>query len=155
MPDTTTLTPEQQAANLPPEVKARVLTLADGESREVTRTWPDGAWDCPYCTAPSSAASAKCENPGCTANMTADQLAATRQRHAAEDAHREEADRIQRFNYRMRLESAQAEDELWEDLAREAAERGACVTCLRNSHWRSGRENAKFVRHRTSNYHDN
>lgn len=134
--------------------RPRVLTLADGESREVTKVWPNGAWDCPYCSAPSSATSTRCENPACTANMPADRLAETRQRWADEAERREQAERIQRFNYRMRLESAQAEDELWEDLAREAGERGSCLICLRNSHWRSGPDQAKFVRHRTPDYHD-
>jgi Bifunctional DNA primase/polymerase, N-terminal/SNF2-related domain len=152
----------QDTGNQPVMTPPTALTLADGQMRPVTKTWPDGSYACPWCESPAGTpgeARAEwdrgCANPACRVNMSAEQLAASRQREADEAARWQQAESIRRFNMRMAEEREQSEAELWDSLAAEAQERGACLTCLRTSRWRSGRDQAKFVRHRTASYHAN
>jgi hypothetical protein len=134
---------------------ARVV-LTDGETREITKRWPDGSYSCPYCESPVIAGRHRsewdrgCENPGCTVNMTAEQLAAFRQREAAQAERRREREALDASLARMAEDRRREEAELWAKVAAEATERGACLECLRRSCWRS---HPKFVRHRTAHHH--
>jgi hypothetical protein len=144
------------AAGQTPQVAPARVALADGETREITKRWPDGSYSCPYCESPVIAGRHRpewdrgCENPGCTVNMTAEQLAAWRQREAAQAERRREREALDASLTRMAEDRRREEAELWAKVAAEATERGACLDCLRRSCWRS---HPKFVRHRTAHHH--
>jgi hypothetical protein len=129
------------------------LSLVDGESCPVTKTWPDGAFGCPFCESPCPAGGTGCTNPGCRVNMTADQLAAARRRDAEEGERKRSAQDIADFVARQANERRAREAALWEELTAEAERRGACMQCLSESDWRGDRERAKFVRHRRADFH--
>ncbi len=137
--------------------KPEVIGLADGQTRQVTRRWPDGSWACPWCESPAMAGEALaewsrgCPNPACPVNMSADQLADSRRREEAEAARRREAESISKFMADQAAEGRQREADLWIAAEAEAQKRGACIQCLRKSGWRSGRP--KFVRHRSEDHH--
>jgi len=92
-----------------------------------------------------------CPSPACWANMTADQLAAARQRDEAAAARRRERERLEQWTEEQRAERQRREDELWTQLAAQAARLGACMQCLRASPWRSG--SPRLVRHRRPDFH--
>ncbi len=133
------------------------LSLADGETRPVEKTWPDGSYECPFCGSPGNRPGqpAGCPNPGCMVNMNAAQLAAARERHAAGDARKRHNASIARFEARQAEERHKADAALWDELAAQAAQRGACLQCLAESDWRGDRRRARFIRHRKPGYHAN
>lgn len=145
---------EVEPLPLPPAAVA----VADGETRQVTKTWPDGSYACPFCESPVVAGAARtdwdqgCPNPACRVNMAAEQLAGARQRDAEQQADDDRRRRISESIARATAEDRQREAELWAEVSAEAEKRGACLECLRKSYWRSGQP--KFVRHRTANYHE-
>lgn len=77
---------------------------------------------------------AGCPSPACVVSMTAGQLAAWRERQRLAAARQRDREAARQLND----ERQQAQDELWERLASEAAAQGACLRCLRRSPWTSG-----------------
>lgn len=110
----------------------------DGEPEQPPRPYPAdyaAAW-----------AAGGCPSPACLVNMTAEQLAGRRQEEEAAGRHR----RVLESAGRQTLARDQERDELWQRLAAEAGEKGACLHCLRRSSWTSGQP--KFTRHRTPGF---
>ena len=122
------------------------ITTVLGDSREAKRTYPDGSFDCPYCTYPIIAPVTQCSNPWCEAHpkLSAEALIAIR---ADKAAHAAEVSRWEAMN-RIRIAAAAQRAEAhrqWErEQVAEAKRRGACLRCLFQSGW----ERVKFIRHR-------
>ncbi len=74
-------------------------------------------------------------------------------RHAAEDARKRHNASIARFEAGQAEDRRKAEAALWDELAAQAAQRGACLQCLAASDWRGDRRRARFIRHRKPGYH--
>lgn len=89
-----------------------------------------------------------CPSPACLSNMTDGQLAAYRERQESAAARQRDREAVQQLAENRRRER----DDLWERMAAEAAEQGACLHCLRKSSWGSGRP--RFIRHRIADFHD-
>ena len=145
---------DAKGVNAPAQVD--VISLADDETRPITRRWPDGSWACPFCESPVIPGRPRpdwdqgCPNPACRVNMTAGQLAEAQRDDAAREARRREQAALDEFHRRQREERERADAERWAQVAAEAARRGACEECLRKSYWRTS---PRFVRHRRPDYH--
>ena len=126
---------------------AHLVTDVLGRQLEVTHTYEDGAYDCPFCSYPVLSKEAGCRNPACPANPSrpSNEVAA---QVAAAEARQAEDERRQR-----EIEAATARFESWRqerkrrlvEVEAEARRRGACLTCLRRS---SQESRPKFVKHR-------
>lgn len=124
-----------------------VVTLVSGESREITRVWADGAYECPWCWYPVRADEAECGNPACDTRLDAAGLAARRAEQAARVQAAEREASLRRWEAERRAEREAAETALWAELSGRASDAGECIACLRRSYWRSS---PRFVRHRDS-----
>jgi hypothetical protein len=118
------------------------VTLADGESRPVDRTWPDGSWECPWCWSPVRA-----EEPACDTMLGAAGLAARR----ADQQRREEEEQRERgwqeYRVRAAAERAAARDAAWAEVSASAQAAGQCLRCLRRSDFeRAPRSSATVTR---------
>jgi hypothetical protein len=131
----------------------REMAIATGETRPITQTWPGGGFNCPWCGGCNPPAATHCNNPACWASQyaNADLIRAEQARRviAARDveARRAAAESATRAHVNRQA----AESKRWAEFQAEANERGACVTCLRKSDWRSSRP--KFVKHRSPDHH--
>lgn len=123
------------------------LTDLLGEERPVRRTYPDGSFDCPFCSSAVPTPAARCANPWCSASV--DALAhpesAPSFRKRAERLAREEVERTRR-----RRDNEAAMRRIGEDrAAREAAESNllARVQAARGC-WRCSSRLGRVTRHR-------
>jgi hypothetical protein len=130
------------------------VVLVTGESRPVEKTYLEGWIDCPWCGAAWDTVGDgdTCPNPGCTASRWADEeyVVATLARVAAEEAERCRRERDAERARRDFEAQRDADARLLASLRDEAAERGQCDTCLRNSDWR---RRPRLVRHRNPDFH--
>lgn len=133
----------------------RVVRLADGSGRKVQRTWPDGAYDCPWCHSPVPAgvrlSGLPCPNPGCVVNMTTEQLRLWRAHLAQRAADERDREAIGRFNAEMARKRGEEEERLWAEVEAQRVARGGCLLCLQRSRWCSGQPH--IVRHRNPDHH--
>lgn len=132
---------------------ARVV-LATGDERTAGYVFDDGAINCPWCGGAWSADDETCPNPACLASRWADEpfVRETFASWDAERQRREENGRILAFAQRQREAEQTSETRAWPAARVEAETRGACLTCLRKSSWRSGRP--RYVRHRWADFHE-
>lgn len=133
------------------------VTTIDGETREVTRTWPDGSWSCPFCSAANGPDihvgpwDGPCANPGCIVGGagTAERVAEIRLRRAQEAeraSQRAWLHKLQEEERTTRQESRQAAVDAFRA---EAQDRGYCLECWgRSTQWGMWLDRAKKVRHR-------
>ncbi len=134
------------------EVRPRVCTNVLDEIREITRTYPDGSFDCPFCLAAVIAPAARCSNPWCSACDYAMSDPERTRPAFAERRRKEEAERLRQQEEKARRESVaraaeerhQAHEQWERDTYAEARRRGACLRCVIAPGW----ERAKFVKHR-------
>jgi hypothetical protein len=131
---------------------SRVMRIATGETRPITRVWPDGAYTCPWCGAANNAAAQQCRNPACWASpwATADGVRAEQERRARIDGEAAERRRAATAAAEAAERTREADRLLWQRRLDEARTRGACIDCLRASHWRV---EPRFVRHRRPDFH--
>lgn len=131
------------------------MVLATGDSRPIEHWFGDGAhFSCPWCGTGQAADEDVCPNPMCVASRWADEeyAQASLAGQAAEDERRRQAQRLSESIDRSREARESARRAAWEAVATEAAERGACLICLRKSPWES--DHPRFVRHRSPDFHD-
>jgi hypothetical protein len=133
---------------------ARVMRLVTGEARPIVKVYPDGAFNCPWCGAANDAGAEHCANPGCWASShaDADQVRAAQQQYAQAQAAVAQRQADIATAARMAQEARNAEEQLWQKVSADAAEHGACLTCLRRSPWRASRP--RFIRHRRADFHE-
>jgi hypothetical protein len=86
-----------------------------------------------------------CANPACLVNMTAERLAAWRQRQADAAAERDRQQRLSASLAEAAQRRQQEQDEKWAKLSSAARVAGQCVACLAASYWES---RPKLIRHR-------
>ncbi len=132
---------------------ARVMRLITGEARPIVKVYPDGAFNCPWCGAANDADAEHCANPGCwaSAHADADQVRAAQHQYAQAQAAATQRQADIATAARMAQAARDVEQQLWQKVSAEATERGACLTCLRKSAWRTTRP--KFLRHRRPDFH--
>lgn len=126
-----------------------LISLATGETREVTTVYPDGHHSCPWC-GDNLATADRCPNPGCLRNQPVEQVRARQAAQARRDA---DAAVRQQATATVRDAAEERERERtrdWVRWATEAQKRGSCMTCLEES-FRRGRP--RLVRHRTPDFH--
>lgn len=133
------------------------VTTIDGETREVTRTWPDGSWSCPLCGAANGPDirvgpwDGPCANPACLVGGggSAENVARVRLQRAQEAeraSQRAWLHKLQEDERIDRQESRQAAVDAFRD---EAREHGYCLECWgRSTQWGMWLDRAKKVRHR-------
>lgn len=137
-----------------------LITIADGETREVARTWPGGAWDCPFCSSPNDPGEEfyqrrgwdrPCANPACLAggNGSPEAVAAYRVAEARRAAELADAGRRNRAMAAYAEASRQRREAAVDAARAEQAAAGWCWACW----WRStggGRFDSRErkVRHR-------
>ena len=136
------------------------MTIIDclGREREPTTIYPDGSYNCPFCSAavtPVMAAFAdrKCPNPACFARggIGVPSFPVERAREILAELAREECERKKREDFaRWQAEYAKQrraqENARMNAITHEAWTRGACVRCALDSA-RFSRP-AKYIRHR-------
>ncbi len=130
-----------------------VVTLATGDSRQITKFYDGGYVDCPWCGGSWPPGETSCPNPACLAygRATEDEVRDTLARWAADAAERERRTREAALAAQLAQEKHEADAQLWNGLAAEAKQRGACLDCLRRSRWRDA---PRFVRHRRADFHE-
>lgn len=131
----------------------RTVTDVLGRSRDIVRTYEDGAYDCPFCAYPVQPGQPHCENPACPANQRRDAAQVAAQVAAAE-ARQAETERRQREHEAAmsRLEASRNERQRrLADLEARARGMGACLTCLQRSAWDY---KPRFVKHRSKCPHE-
>src|SRR5437899_1892762 len=115
-----------------------------GREREVSRTYPDGSFDCPFCSYAVIAErqETRCSNPWCSASSycfntdgTPRQESADRMRAKIAEEQRRQAEEEQRRASHQatmrRLEEDRRAHQEWEQATiTEARKRGACVRCV-------------------------
>jgi len=118
-----------------------------GHTRDVARHYPDGSWDCPFCSHPVIVPRDMCENPWCVAHPAMPHAAA-RTVYAAEAA-RAADEAYRKRNHeaamaRIAEEQTRRQREA-EAIDSEAEARGACRRCAH----KAARYGApKYIRHR-------
>lgn len=138
------------------EAAPETVSTVDGETRAVTRTWPDGSWSCPFCGAANCPGMTRywegpCANPACLVGGggTPENVARVRLQRQEEE---------ERASQRAWLHAVQVEERaLREDnrhaaveaFAAEAAEHGYCIECWgRSTRWGMWLSQARITRHR-------
>ncbi|KPM55636.1 hypothetical protein ACG83_10105 [Frankia sp. R43] len=135
--------------------EGNVMVLVTGDSAPIDGWSEDRTWfSCPWCGTGQRADEHTCPNPACVASQWADEqyVRDVFTRLAAADAHREQARREAASLDRSREAGEAARQAAWDAVATEAAERGACLICLRGSPWEGG--HPRYVRHRRADHHD-
>ena len=136
------------------------MTIIDclGREREPSHIYPDGSYNCPFCSAAVTPvmvafADRKCPNPGCFARggIGVPSFPVERARELMAEQEREERGRQERadldkWQREYAAEQRAAENARLDAIADEARTRGACVRCALDSARYS--RPAKFVRHR-------
>lgn len=121
-----------------------------GETREAHDVYPDGSWNCPFCSSANYPGDAPCRNPGCEASKyaNAERILAERDRQVA--LVREAAERQARAEWaaQYQVEQTQARVEFQQSVITMAQERKACVRCALESTHHGFRREAKYTRHR-------
>ena len=119
--------------------------------RPVTRTYPDGSFDCPFCAAAVLAPAARCENPWCPASTYAIEHPSSALLFQAklDEEVRRQAETAERAANHTTAMAQIAEDrrahEAWLDAQyKEARRLGACLRCVVQPGW----ERSKFIKHR-------
>ncbi len=135
-------TEPEQRASAPSHV-----TDVTGEVREVSQTWGDGSYACPFCGAPvvPSDQERPCPNPCCAASPWADADEVRHLRQEAADRERERAERAAR--------RALADESLRLERERRCAEVDAAVEAGYCGHCFARSGHHRRVRHRTPDYH--
>jgi hypothetical protein len=130
----------------------RVMPIATGETRPITRIWPDGAYTCPWCGAANEATAQQCRNPACWASpwATTDGVRAEQERRARIDHEKADLRAAAAAAAQTAQRAREADQMLWQERLAEAKARGACAECLRASYWR---DRPRFVRHRRPDFH--
>jgi hypothetical protein len=159
--------PSTASSSTPAAADPILITDVLARQRPVRHVCPDGSYSCPFCAAAVSLEmtcawhctieALHCGNPWCTANPhmpveRAQAMVAEAEQRQREREGREARDRA----WRDRMEATRRhDDEVWAAARAEAERRGACITCLRHSDWRSFdneypevRKRVRFVRHR-------
>lgn len=119
-----------------------------GEERTPDKTWPDGSYNCPFCTAAVSGEWTACHNPACTArgeiHSSYPVERALAEQAALQASRQREQDRQDIRTWQAQYAREQATEREQRYAAALAAERsgGPCAACLRASDYR------KSVRHR-------
>jgi hypothetical protein len=128
------------------------VVLATGERRPVMKHFSNG-YGCPWCECGIPDGEAGCPNPGCPANprWTEDEVRTQVERWRAEAVRRADAERAAEFSRRYAEEERAERERLWIEVADEAARRGSCPECLRQSAWQFGRP--RYVKHRSADFH--
>ena len=119
--------------------------------RPITRTYPDGSFDCPFCAAAVITPNPRCENPWCPASAAAMANPASAPAFQAkldqeETRQRESSERQRNHTLAMeRIVEDHRRHEVWrQEQIAEATKRGACLRCL----FAPGYQRVKLVRHR-------
>ena len=127
-------------------VPIHAISTVLGDSKHVTRSYPDGSVDCPYCSNAIHYPAFQCRNPYCDANpqWKPDALREHREKRAADKAQRDYDNESRRQGAEF-ARACIAEHVAWESAQiDEANRRGACVLCLFQPGW----ERVRFVVHR-------
>lgn len=132
-----------------------------GRSRSPERVYPDGSWNCPFCSAAVQAgtpahAALKCPNPGCFARgpehpfprETALKAIADIERCEREAKERAELDAWRRSEGERRRADQEKRDG---EILSEAKRRGACVRCALQS--ASYGRAPRYIHHRSTHVH--
>jgi hypothetical protein len=139
-----------------------IITDCLGREREVTRTWPDGSYNCPFCDYAVPAAGLEfdhgvkdlvpvhvgCQNPACFARVNppypADRAREDLRCHEAQLA--EEVRRKREVEWVRQAQKQRTEEHaVWQASQRaECVTRGCCLNCLFQPGW----QRVKFVKHR-------
>jgi hypothetical protein len=127
----------------------RSITNVLGESRQIEKVWPGGAYTCPFCA--STAEPTGCKNPACSAGEWALSSPHAARAHfeerqrQAEERKKEEVDREERSRIQKNYfeESRREATQERENVIQEANRRGACVRCALEKSYAP-----KFVKHR-------
>lgn len=124
-----------------------------GRDREITQTYPDGSFTCPFCASAVIFPADRCQNPGCPASTHAMGNPACRvhfqARIEAEQARQAEAERRQRDHAwaMQRIADEQTVREQWiAGQYDEQTRRGTCRRCLKPDAFRRV---SRFVKHRS------
>ena len=137
------------------------ITTIDGETREVTKTWPDGSWDCPFCSAVCDPSGqyyqlrnwdGPCANPACIVGGagTAERVAEIRLRRAQEAERASQRAWLHKLQEDERIARQESRQAAMEAFRAEAQEHGYCLECWgRSTQWGMWLDRAKKVRHRT------
>jgi len=130
----------------------RAMPIATGETREITKWFVGGWFNCPWCGSANPPDAQHCDNPACWASKyaTAENVRADQDRIARAAAEREQRQRAAAAQAAAQERYQQQRTELWQQCVAPATERGACLTCLRASRW----ETAPLYRqHRRADFH--
>lgn len=117
-----------------------------GDSKEVTRTWPDGSFECPWCMYPVPFPERTCRNPWCQAHPGWGKETLRKHRAEVERKAREEKDREAHLKAVKEAYRERAHLHLeWEQAQiAECSRRGTCRRCLFQPGW----ERVKFIKHK-------
>lgn len=136
------------------------ITTIDGETRLVTRTWPDGSWDCPFCSAVCDPKGqyyqlrswpGLCANPACIVGGRGDAESVAKIR--LERQQDEERKSRRAFLLKAQDEAAAEREHnrqaALEAFMTEAREHGYCARCwTRSTDWGRWLDRQKKVKHR-------
>lgn len=127
------------------------ITDCLGRTRSPDRVWPDGSYNCPFCSY-AVAKDTACGNPACFARggelgpypaSVAREVLADLEKQAEEKNRQEDLERWRKDYAAQRA----AEETAWrEQQIAEARRRGACLRCL----FQAGHRRVKFIRHKTA-----
>lgn len=117
--------------------ETRSMPIATGETRQITKWFTDGWFNCPWCRAANPPDAQHCDNPACWASTyaTAENVRADQDRRARAAAEREQREQAAAAQAAAQAKYQEQRAELWQRCAATATERGACLTCLRASRW--------------------
>lgn len=136
-----------------------MITDCLGETRPITRTYPDGSFDCPFCAAAVRTPARRCSNPWCAAcdyafdgqGAPKPSVAETFAKKAAAD--RDRAAELERWTATQRWatqyahEQNTARQDAYAEKRALAVARKACLVCF-DATGRGWADYAKIVKHR-------
>ena len=133
------------------------VTTADGETRLVIQTWPDGSWSCPFCGGANGPGIKlgdwpdPCANPACLVGGggSPEHVAEVRLRQQQDTERASQRAWLHRWQEDERVQRDQARRKAVDAFTLEAQEHGYCTECWgRSTSWGLWLDRAKKVRHR-------
>lgn len=130
------------------------ITLANGDTKAVEKVYPDGSYNCPWCSYGVRPDDPRCMNPAClTQYADAWRVQAVIDEANARQAEKDRRAREHERSMQRLAEEREARELRFIEALTEVREAGQCAYCFTTTYGHYG-DRAKRIRHRDANHHE-